>query len=1173
MIHIDPTYLRTIHDGLLSGTLHKDNASALPAGLVGIYEESLPPASHVKERQKFLEFFSAWSLLKKEVSTSFLSQLLAWPEEEILDYISHYSKWFNAPTSGKYVLYHERLRSFVLQKISHKQLIACNEKIIKLGQEALEKRSGDEWEHYALEYLSAHLLIRAMESKDADLLKTLAYSNEHWNRQVEISKGFEWSKRMLNDMMLWASKYDDDEVIECALNKVDLYHREQNDAPRIVELVAQNDMDTALQRIEAFGGNDEEGLQRKFILYMLCLMELTLLDSKDKPFRKEAIEKLLKHLDDNLPVDLSVLNGNDFFPSYLMFLLISEWGDLKIDYAPVLRHIENPELNWIDNFDQITHGQSMLLDSMIRLTCSGLTIINNFIKISAKLFSSGYEERADLLMNQSIEYLSELADDSDYCLAAVSIALGLLEGNHSLRVSEITELSFKRVVNISYDYYRNEVYKGLSIVFAKMGNIEKMQLCINAITDDNVKNNAIIQICEFLADNEDWEIALEMAESITDNYKKGLAHGKIAVLAARLKFEEIAEMLYEKISSNYRKCCVLADWFVIYQEAGNDKKASGFLSEAKLKLADIPGLFARCSIMVDILDIELNYLKLPLGSTVFYSLQEITEYIEDLSDRMSIYTAMGKLLKGEDSSTFQKGIADKAENNIQSIHDNYQKNSALKLFGLYACEIDDEKRVEGVLKSISDVGVRNTYILECVIMQLGKARFYDIKQFLITALEYNSTPSAEAEMISVLEDVVKESLEINVIINIIDVIENDAVKTGLILRILNEPKLTETQKLSILEKAELCASDMEDNLDKEEFIMQISTHYAAMGKHEKAAAFIEIITYEDYKSAIFKSIALAHVNADLISEATLLLDSIEEARPRFLVMSAIAKKLAFKGGIQTALQMADNITVANLKADTIAGIAEMYVNRGELAQALLLIDHVSAVYRKCQILNHVAMCLFRGGNPTDAEAVIKQSLALASELKNGFVKSSALQEIAAALRVLGLSNLYSEILKNVADIIEELEDESDKSWGLAAQVTEYVKNNQLTEAVASAAKVKDSHLKSNSLAVIVQYLLDTFTLSAILKIINDFQDREIREGCIRALINAIRPAYFKKESASGIVFCCKDDLRALEKLLMNYSFSQLFFKDNSSGYMPRISGTLNIQWAIDIKNSVNANQF
>ena len=76
---------------------------------------------------------------------------------------------------------------------------------------------------------------------------------------------------MLNDMMLWASKYSEDEVIECALNKVDLHHQEQNDAPRIVELIALNEIDTALQRLEAFCANDKEGLQRKFILYMLCL--------------------------------------------------------------------------------------------------------------------------------------------------------------------------------------------------------------------------------------------------------------------------------------------------------------------------------------------------------------------------------------------------------------------------------------------------------------------------------------------------------------------------------------------------------------------------------------------------------------------------------------------------------------------------------------------------------------------------------------------------------------------------------------------------------------------------------------------------------------------------------------------------------------------------------------
>ena len=88
----DPTYLRTIYGGLLSGSLHKDNASSLPVGPVGIYEEALPPANHVKERQKFLEFFSAWALLKKEVSIEFVASLLGWPEEQVLEYISRNSK-------------------------------------------------------------------------------------------------------------------------------------------------------------------------------------------------------------------------------------------------------------------------------------------------------------------------------------------------------------------------------------------------------------------------------------------------------------------------------------------------------------------------------------------------------------------------------------------------------------------------------------------------------------------------------------------------------------------------------------------------------------------------------------------------------------------------------------------------------------------------------------------------------------------------------------------------------------------------------------------------------------------------------------------------------------------------------------------------------------------------
>ncbi|NBV30822.1 MAG: hypothetical protein EBR98_04615, partial [Chitinophagaceae bacterium] len=382
--HTDPTYLRTIYDGLLSGAVHKDNASALPQGLVGMYEEALPPSSNVNERKKFLDFFAVWALLKKEVSISFVLPLLeSWTEEQVSEYIAQYSKWFNSPVSGKYVLYHERLRSFILQKISAHYFKKCNERIIHQCQMALQAKAAEDWERYALEHLSSHLLIQAMESKDATALKALAYDTSHWNRQIEISKGFGWSKRMLNDMLLWASKYDEDEVIECALNKVDLHHLEQNDAPRIVELVANNDIETALQRINSFGGNDKEGLQRKFILYMLCLMELTLLDSKDKPFRKEAIEKLLKHLDDNIPESLIIIenefsNNYSIFPyGFLLFQLASEWAKIGLDYLNVRKRTDYWARDWLE-----VKGPYSNLEIDVLMDCA-LGISDDYKKSSA----------------------------------------------------------------------------------------------------------------------------------------------------------------------------------------------------------------------------------------------------------------------------------------------------------------------------------------------------------------------------------------------------------------------------------------------------------------------------------------------------------------------------------------------------------------------------------------------------------------------------------------------------------------------------------------------------------------------------------------------------------------------------------------------------------------------
>ena len=75
MSHLEPTYLRFIHDGILNGSINKDNAADLPDGLIGLYEEAFDDGKSAVERQMLLQRFAVWALLKKEVSVAFVAEI------------------------------------------------------------------------------------------------------------------------------------------------------------------------------------------------------------------------------------------------------------------------------------------------------------------------------------------------------------------------------------------------------------------------------------------------------------------------------------------------------------------------------------------------------------------------------------------------------------------------------------------------------------------------------------------------------------------------------------------------------------------------------------------------------------------------------------------------------------------------------------------------------------------------------------------------------------------------------------------------------------------------------------------------------------------------------------------------------------------------------------------
>jgi len=337
MPQLEPTYLRYIYDGLLKGSIHPENAAELPEGLIGLYEEAFDERTSVVERQKLLQRFAIWALLKKEVSAAFVAEVLGETQDDIQKFISTYSAWFNSPESGKYQLYHERLKVYLLQKLSEGEIHALHEKLITRLERAIEEQKADEFECYGLEFLGVHFGLSAMLNGDGKKLLDLAYSQTHWQRQLKFSKGFNWTKTGLKAVMTWASKYNDDEVIECGLQMVDLHHQEQNAAPQIVALVAEGEFDAALKRIEQFGGNDRVGTQRKFCLYMLCLLELTYSENTERSYQKLGFEKFLNHMDEKFVLDLQILialpdlDWRNFFPYKLVYLIANKGFDLDVN--------------------------------------------------------------------------------------------------------------------------------------------------------------------------------------------------------------------------------------------------------------------------------------------------------------------------------------------------------------------------------------------------------------------------------------------------------------------------------------------------------------------------------------------------------------------------------------------------------------------------------------------------------------------------------------------------------------------------------------------------------------------------------------------------------------------------------------------------------------------------
>ncbi len=1247
---IDPTYIRTIYDGLNSGLLHKDNNSDLPIGLVGMYEAAIPTASSVNERKRFLDFFTVWALLKKEVSLEFILPLLeGWVEGQLLDYIAQYSKWFNSPVSGKYQLYHERLRVFVIQKISHKQFAACNDIIIKQCQNALQLQNGSEWERYALEHLSKHLLIAAMENRDDSALKSFSYNTTHWNRQIKISKGFEWSKHMLNDMMLWSSKYSEDEVIECALNKVDLHHLEQNDAPRIVELIALNEIDTALQRLETYSANDKEGLQRKFILYMLCLMELTLLESKDKPFSKDAIEKLLKHLDDNLPVDHSLLNWNDFFPSYVIFQIATELLNLGLNYDTLFIRTKEIDIEWIEFNGPYNKFEYQIIENILSkpqkrdvntnmeaskqeeqyLKCSKyllgqyaiknrITLINSFLskinddEIKSELLEFIVKKFVKLeKLNKALRIIDCITEliERDRLLSEV-VKLLIMKGNIDEANAVLSQIKHKfyRVVayciisEYFYDKGDKEFLVSLNIALKISNSIRgfswllmskrriallyirqgKLTRSIAIIKDtflpnqksDVIKDFLLLDLVQKISEKRKFEFAIEIAEKIcNDNYKK-IAYSKISKELFKRGKSVLEIKGFLNLDSKYFNN--INELFPFIKKAAIEFIDSGKLSQAKKIIKNIKSNQTKCDIYIHFAD-------------YYFKNKNDNQGARFVQLALDCSTAIGSLER-------HSGIKD-----IISLLLSYSK-------------FDDSLLLLKLIKD--DFWSKKSEIEADIVLYLGKNGYtLDALNFALKIEDSKYRNIGLKNLLNISKNLIKGD-EYNKIFYKILKLKNQDVSSSFISEQL-EKNCNEFIKLSKLHEANCCAKGIKSIKQKTTSLLNVSSAFYRAGNNGFDSIYLEALALANQidnewdKNEVFKKLSIERNIQGHFDEAySLLTDSLKLVRImewpwNFLALHELYGEFFKYEKMDVIIDYAREIIEESFDdSGAYQDIAIEWVRKGNLKEGLSFVENIDSVESKAEALALISTELYKLKEYELSKNIMADAYNYLRKINTEPEKFDKLESIYIELNKQNAFKQANEIFKTLIETAFKIDDDKKRRSSIKFISIELAKQGKLGEAIellsdlALFKEMNDGYLEiSTNLAKQGDWL------NAI-KIAKNISEITLRQACWGRMAfnsmsekgwqqsllnfdnldnNEAKKSYLNGISASvSSIDCnrdlvlkmrilCRDDIQSLEKILQQHALHEIFFNDPTKGEIERFKYTFNIQWAIDIKNSIIIN--
>jgi hypothetical protein len=1141
----NPLYLKLLCNAIENGSIGLNDINALPKEIDEYYKAILQRYGNDPDGDALLAGLYAFGAAKDYLTLPHIGSINNLGEATLQRIGSTLKEvlYENPLTTDilDYQLFHESFREY-LEKEKKLQLTEAVERIIDFCSKWHEYEGT--WEQrYALEFYAQHLCESKKAERSKELLQLLE-DKSYTDTQKKVLRQFDATKKLYQLSLLKANELKIyDLQLEAALSLVDLKYEEENDAPQIINMVANGDIDLALKRIESFGGVDKEGVKRKFMLYMLCLMELTLLNSKDQSCSHTSIKKILQHLDEQLPTDNSILDWSKFFSSYLMFKMACKWNEKNIDYSILYKRSNSLESNWISGKGPYNEKQFEVLTNTARnISDEGeksdaLTSISSelakqgkieeslniargisderkkskvLIAISSELAKQGKLEGSSKVIEESLNTALGISDDWKKSGALTSISSELAKQEKIEDASKVIKEALNTTLSINNELKKSYALKAISSELAKQGKMEEALNTALSISVEGEKSDALTSISSELAKQGKIEASLNTARSISDEGKKSDALKSISSELAKLgKIEESYKIILESLNTARG---ISVEW-----------KKSAALTAISSELAKQGKV-----------DESLN------------TARGISDEREKSKALIAISSELAKQGKKDESSKVIK----ESLNTALGISDDWKKSDSLTLI---LSELAKQEKIEDSSK-----------VLE---------------ESLNTARGISDEWERSSVLVSISSEMAKKGKvesSLNTARGISDEWEKSLALFAISIELASQGKEEDASK--VIKESLNTARGISDERDKIKAFSAISSELASQGKEEEASKVIKesLYTARGISDGWKKSAALTAISSELakqgkIDESLNTARGISDEWEKSLALIAISSELALQGKkeesskvIKESLNTARGISDDWKKSDALIAISSELAKQGKIEESYkVIIESLNTArcikyeWEKKLVLTAISSELAKQGK-------IEESLSIARGISNECEKSKALIEISSELVMQSKEEESSNVIKESLNIARGIINEWGKSRALIAISSELAKHGNLMFAEKTGLEISQIAERHKCWKKISLIILGKEGYQKSLQQFSQFQNDEARLFFLKGLAENVSVNQLNSTCINESLPIFVNDVESIENLLKKFAFYQVFFEKSAKEKIQRLNRTLNIQWALDI---------